>query len=40
MLMHKAESECPDRDDIHANTHVLSIETTDEELLAIETSKA
>ena len=35
-----AEGECPDRDDIHADTGVLGIETTDEELLAIETSKA
>jgi hypothetical protein len=34
-----AEGECPDRDDVHADAGILSIETTDEELLAIETSK-
>ena len=38
--MHKAESERPDRDDVHADAGVLGIETTDEELLAIEPSKA
>lgn len=38
--MHKAESERPDRDDIHTNTGVLGIETTDEELLTIEPVKA
>ena len=34
--VHNAESECPDRHDIHADADILSIETTDEELLAIE----
>ncbi len=38
--VYKAESECPDRDDVHADAGVLGIETTDEELLAIEPSKA
>jgi hypothetical protein len=38
--MHNTESECTDRDDVHADASVLGIETTDEELLAIEPSKA
>jgi len=38
--MHNAEGERPDRDDVHADADVLGIETTDQELLAIETSKA
>jgi hypothetical protein len=38
--MDDAEGERPDRDDVHADADVLGIETTDEELLAIETSKA
>ncbi len=38
--VHKAESECPNRDDIHTDAGVLGIETADEELLAIKTSEA
>ena len=38
--VHNAEGERPDRDDVHADAGVLGIETTDEELFAIETSKA
>jgi hypothetical protein len=38
--MHKTERECPDRDDIHADTGVLGIETTDQELFAIKPNKA
>jgi hypothetical protein len=38
--MHNAERERPDRDNVHADADVLGIETADEELLAIETSKA
>lgn len=38
--VHKAERKCPDRDDVHADAGILGIETTDEELLTIETSKA
>ncbi len=38
--MHNAEGERPDRDDVHAEAGVLGIETTDEELLAIEPRKA
>lgn len=38
--VHKTESECPDRDDVHADANVLGVETTDEELLAIESNKA
>jgi len=38
--MHKAESECPDRDDVDADADVFGIETADQELLAIKTIKA
>ena len=38
--MHNAEIQRPDRDDVHADADVLGIETTDKELLTIETSKA
>jgi hypothetical protein len=38
--MHKAERERPDRDDVHADAGILGIQTTDKELLAIETCKA
>lgn len=38
--VHKVEGQCSDRDDIHADADVLGIETTDEELLSIETIKA
>jgi len=38
--MHKAERECPDGDDVHADAGVLGIETTYKELLAIKTIKA
>ncbi len=38
--VHNAQIECADGDDIHADADVLGIETTDKELLAIETSKA
>ena len=38
--VHNTESERADRDDIHADADVLGIETTDEELFAIETVKA
>jgi len=36
----KAERECPDRDDVHADAGVLGIETTDQKLLAIKPGKA
>ena len=38
--VHKAESERPDRNNVHADAGVLGIETTDKELLAIKTCKA
>jgi hypothetical protein len=38
--MHNAERERSDRDNVHANADVLGVETTDEELLAIEPGKA
>ena len=38
--VHNAEGERPDRNNVDADADILGIETTDEELLAIETSKA
>lgn len=38
--MDNAERKRADRDNVHANADILGIETTDKELLAIETNKA
>jgi len=38
--VHKAKSERADGDDVHTDAGILGIETTDEELLSIEASKA